>query len=111
MTQAIDTQIVDHTDDLYIQTPVFILFAEYLGYPSKLIKMAEDWCDPDKKFPKQFIKTLLEREARTIYDSMLEELTEYEIHRLYKIFYQCGLDELEEDLKYKEELLKDDLPF
>lgn len=96
----------DKNDILFVPTPVFILFAEYLGFVSYFVTMAEDWCNPKKPLPSKQIKTLLEREAKSIYDEMLETWSEDDINKLYHNFYPCGLDELEEDLKEK-----NDLPF
>ena len=103
----------DKSDELYIPTPIFLLFAEFLGFASYFISLAEDWCNPKKKFPSATVKTFLEREARTIYDEMLGEYSEEEIHDLYKNFYACGLDELESDLNEKiaEATEKEGLPF
>ena len=98
-------------DILFIQTPIFILFAEYLGYVSLLTQFAEDWCNPNKPMPKECIQTLLDREARSIYDEMLKEWSEDEINKLYKNFFQCGLDELESDLNEKNKAHGSDLPF
>lgn len=96
---------------LLIQTPIFILFAEYLGYVSKLVEFAEDWCDIRKPMPSKMIQTLLDREARTIYDEMLEEFTEEQIHEFYETLYPCSLDEIEEDLIQKRKENGEDLPF
>lgn len=101
----------DKSDELYVPTPIFLLFAEFLGFPSMFLEMAENWCNPKKPFPSKNIKTLLEREARTIYDDMLSTYTEDEIHAYYLKFYVCGLDEMETDLNEKIELNSENLPF
>ena len=33
--------------DISIETPLFIIFAEYLGYCSRFIKLSEKWCNGD----------------------------------------------------------------
>ena len=101
----------EEEEALFIQTPIFILFAEYLGYVSDFLDIAENWCNPTKPMPKQYMITLLEREARAIYDRMLEDFSEDEIHSLYVHYLPCGLDELNEDLKEKRTEAGDDLPF
>ena len=88
-------------DILFIQTPIFILFAEFLGFVSGFVEIADNWCKLSKPMPPKYMQTLLEREARSIYDQMLEEWSEEEIHKLYVNFYDCGLDELELDLNEK----------
>lgn len=102
---------IDKSDILFIQTPIFILFAEYLGFVSLLIPYAEDWCNPTKAMPKQWVKTLLEREAKSIYDDMLKIWTEDEINKLYRNFYPCALEDLELDLNEKRAKYGDNLPF
>ena len=37
---------------IIVEAPLFILFAEYLGYVSIFNKMAEDWCDGKVHFPR-----------------------------------------------------------
>lgn len=98
-------------DILFIQTPIFLLFAEYLGFVSKLLSLAEDWCNPSKPMPKNCFQTLLDREAKSIYDEMLVIWSEDEINKLYRNFYTCGLDELELDLNEKRKKFGEDLPF
>lgn len=101
----------DKKSILFIQTPVFMLFAEFIGYTSMLINIAEDWCNPSKAMPSKAIQRMLDREARTIYDEMLELYTEEEIHDLYNRFYPCGLDEIEDDLNDKINDFEGGLPF
>lgn len=101
----------DKETPLFIQTPVFILFAEILGYASCFLEFAENWCNPEKPMPKPYIKTFLEREARIIYDDMLKTYSEEDIHNLYLNFYPTGLDFLDEDLNLKRKKFNDDLPF
>lgn len=113
-TTEVKTQEVKESskeEALFIQTPIFLLFAEFLGFVSGFITQAEDWCNPRKPMPTKPMQTFMEREARAIYDSLLENLSEEEIHKLYKNFYLCGLDELEDDLIEKRKSLGDELPF
>ena len=115
-TTVVDSPLISpkeklEDEGLLIQTPIFLLFAEYLGYVSKLVEMAEDWCNPNKPMPSKAIQVLLDREARTIYDEMLCEFQEEQIHEFYKSLYTCGLDELEDDLIQKRKDNGEDLPF
>ena len=36
---------VNLSDKIIVSTPIFIIFAEYMGYISELSKMVENWCD------------------------------------------------------------------
>lgn len=110
-----ETAVVTKTNKedkiLFIQTPIFILFAEYLGYVSPFISFAEDWCDDRKPMPTACVQTLLEREARSIYDDMLGFYTESQVRKLYEKYFPCGLGEIECQLIEKRKANGDDLPF
>ena len=94
------TQDLDET--LNISAPIFILFAEHLGYVSSLKKLVDDWVKgtpPDVTYQK-----LLTVEALSIRQRMVKD---YEIdfikakyHELYPLFFQ----ELEEKM---EDILED----
>lgn len=110
-TAVVEEKKEKKEEALFIQTPIFLLFAEYLGYVTKFIELAENWCDPKKPMPSTMMKTFLEREARSIYDMMLEKYTEEQINELYVNFYPLGLDDCELDLNEKRKANGDDLPF
>ena len=100
ITTNTTTQDLDET--LNISAPIFILFAEHLGYVSSLKKLVDDWVKgtpPDVTYQK-----LLTVEALSIRQRMVKD---YEIdfikakyHELYPLFFQ----ELEEKM---EDILED----
>lgn len=99
-----------------IDTPIFILFAEYLGYVSPLIPWAENWCKPSGVCsPLQ--KGLLAVDARAIFFKMKKEMSIEQIKKYFTLFFDCGLDFPYAQLKLKESLSNtnndddSDLPF
>ena len=90
-----------------IRIPIFILFAEYLGYVSPLVEWAEEWCKKEtSKFP-NFKKKILATEAKHIFDKMVSELELKEIRQWYDDLYELTDKDCEDNLKAK----NDDLPF
>lgn len=91
-----------------IKSPIFLLFAEYLGYDSPVIEWAEDICnskDSEKNLATKckFVKI----EAIKIFNEMKKEFTMEEIINYYKEFYPLVLRAYEDKLNSK----TDDLPF
>ena len=90
-----------------VRIPIFILFAEYLGYVSPLVEWADEWCKKETtKFP-EFKKKILTAEAKHIFDKMVKELELSEIRQWYDDLYELTVKECEDNLKAK----GDDLPF
>lgn len=95
------TQIAVKTSDeknpiITMDAPVFILFAEFLGYVSILNKLAEDWCDG--KVPALHIQKVLIVEAKCIFRQMKKDYTIDEIREFYMMYYPLILQEYEEKL-------------
>jgi len=80
-----------------IETPIFLLFAEYLGYLSPFADKAEEWCDG--KVPGEEIQKFLIREAQSIFKKMKEDYTIEEINNRYKMYYTLLLKEYDDKLK------------
>ena len=93
------TQELDET--LKISAPIFILFAEHLGYVSSLKKLVEEWVKgtpPDVTYQK-----LLTVEALSIRQKMVKD---YEVdfikakyNELYPIFFQEAEEKMEDILE------------
>ena len=101
---ATQTQVQsDNSDEKYIIYPaLFIKFAEYLGYVSKLL----DWCDSwvSGKEPEEFKKKIIYVDAQNIYKQMLADIGEAKIREYYDAFYEVILyewDEALDKLEYK----------
>ena len=74
-----------------VQTPVFILFAEYLGYVSQFNKKAEDWCDG--KVPEVHIQKIMILEAQCIFRQMKKDYSLDAIKYYYESYYPLILKE------------------
>lgn len=80
-----------------IESPLFIMFSEYLGYISKLGKYAEDWCDG--KVPESHVQKVLMVEAKSIYRQMIKDYDMDTIKDYYKTYYPIILKEYDDKLK------------
>lgn len=87
-----------NSDDsiIKVDTPVFIIFAEFLGYVSKFNKIANDWCDG--KIPEEYIQKILNVEARCILHQMKKDYTIKTMRYWFNTYYPVVLKEIEEKL-------------
>lgn len=95
------TQIAVKTNDehnpiIKMDAPVFILFAEFLGYVSILNKLAEEWCDG--KVPALHVQKVLIVEAKSIFRQMKKDYSIDEIREYYMMYHPLILQEYEEKL-------------
>lgn len=74
-----------------VPAPIFILFAEYMGYVSQFNKMAEEWCDG--KVPSVHVQKVMILEARCIYRQMLKDYDIEDIKYYYNSYYPLVLKE------------------
>jgi hypothetical protein len=79
-----------------IPTPLFIIFAEYLGYISQFNKKAEEWCDG--KVPEVHVQKVMNLEAKCIYRQMIKDYDLDEIQYYYDSYYPLILQEYDENL-------------
>lgn len=79
-----------------IQAPLFIIFAEYLGYVSQFQKKAEDWCDG--KVPEVHVQKVMNVEAKCIYRQMLKDYDLDDIQYYYDAYYPLILKEYDDKL-------------
>ena len=85
------------TNNNQMETPIFLLFAEYFGYLSPLSNKAEEWCDG--KIPDEEMQKFLIREAQAIFRKMREDYTKEEIVERYEMYYTLLLKEYDDKLK------------
>lgn len=93
------------TEETVIKNPIFLLFAEFLGYTSPIVEWAEELCKGNKisEFKIKFINT----EAKSIFNQMIKDnFTKEDIRGWYDELRELVFEKYEEGLK-----LIDDLPF
>lgn len=100
-TTAIEVATITDTQQpikeiIMVEAPLFILFAEYLGYVSMFNKMAEDWCDG--KVPDIHIQKIIIVEAKCILRQMKKDYSLEDIHEYYDMYYPLILQEYDEKL-------------
>lgn len=81
---------------IIVEAPLFILFAEYLGYVSIFNKMAEDWCDG--KVPETHIQKIIILEAKCILRQMKKDYGLDSIREFYSMYYPLIFQEYDENL-------------
>jgi len=81
---------------IIVEAPLFILFAEYLGYVSIFNKMAEDWCDG--KVPEIHIQKIIILEAKCILRQMKKDYGLDSIREFYSMYYPIIFQEYDEKL-------------
>ena len=81
---------------LTIAAPVFIIFAEYMGYVSQFNKKAEDWCDG--KVPDVHVQKFMMVEAKCIFRQMSKDYDVDDIRYYYDSYYPLILKEYEDKL-------------
>lgn len=86
----------NHTEERVL-APVFILFAEYLGYVSQFNKLAENWCDG--KVPEVHVQKIMILEANCIFRQMKKDYAMEEIQYYYDSYYPLILKEYVDNLQ------------
>ena len=84
-----------------IKAPLFIMFAEYMGYISKFIEDANNWCDGKKQ--NKIVVRILELDAFNIFQEMKSKYSVKEIREWYDELYDVILSSYDENLKKLEE--------
>ena len=102
VTQGTETTLseVSQHREKTIKTPVFIIFAEYLGYVSRFNDIAVDWCEG--KFPEEYIQNLLVMEAKSIFRQMKKDYDIEEIQYWYDTYRPVILKDYEDKLAQME---------
>ena len=90
--------ILLNNDDniIKVETPVFIIFAEFLGYVSRFNKIANEWCDG--KIPDEYIQKIINVEARCILHQMKKDYTIKTMRYWFNTYYPVVLKEIEDKL-------------
>jgi len=92
-----------------ISAPLFIMFAEYLGYVGKTLPWVDEWCVEGKK-PEPYKVKFIEVEGVAVLREAKKKFTEKKLRELYDNLYEVILFVYDENLKQieKEEQEKAD---
>ena len=93
---ATNTNKQPNEEVIIVEAPLFILFAEYLGYVSIFNKMAEDWCDG--KVPEIHIQKIIILVAKCILRQMKKDYSLDDIREFYSMYYPLIFQEYDEKL-------------
>ena len=75
----------NNTKEISVEAPLFLLFAEYLGYVSIFNKVAENWCDG--KVPDIHVQRIIILEAKCILRQMKKDYSIDDIRDYYEMYY------------------------
>jgi len=84
-----------------ISAPLFLMFAEYLGYVGKTLPWVDSWC-VDKKKPEDYKIRFIEIEAITVLREAKNKFTEQKLRELYDSLYEVILFIYDDNLKEME---------
>lgn len=84
-----------------ISAPLFLMFAEYLGYVGKTLPWVDEWC-VNKKKPEPYKVKFIEIEAVTVLKEAKKVFTEQKLRELYDGLYEVILFIYDENLKAME---------
>ena len=90
-------EVLGNHEENTIPTPIFIIFAEYLGYISQFNKKAEDWCDG--KVPEPHVQKIMTLEANCIFRQMKKDYDLETIQYYYDAYYPLIIKEYVDKLE------------
>lgn len=80
-----------------VKAPLFIMFAEYLGFVSNVIDWAEDWCKGNQ--PDEYKAKIIETDAICLFHQAKKKYTDDELADWYNEFYDVILSDYDKNLK------------
>lgn len=83
-----------------ISAPLFLAFAEYLGYVSGVLKWVDEWCTGTK--PSSYMVKFIEVEAAAVLKEVKKEYDAKTIRTLYDDLYEVILGLYDENIKKTE---------
>jgi len=85
-----------------ISAPLFLMFAEHLGYVGKTLPWVDKWC-VEKKKPEPYKVSFIEVEAITVLKEAKKKFTEKRLRELYDALYEVILFIYDDNLKEMQE--------
>lgn len=79
-----------------LKTPVFLLFAELLGYKSELVTYAEQWCFGN--LPSEQVQRIMRIDAVNIDKVMHEDYGDDELSEWLDVYWDVVLSKYDEEL-------------
>ena len=81
-----------------LSAPLFLMFAEYLGYVGKVLQWVDQWCVAKKK-PEPYKVKFIEVEAVVAFNECKKKYTEQKMRELYDSLYEVILFLYDENLR------------
>jgi hypothetical protein len=89
-----------------ISAPLFLMFAEYLGYVGKVLQWVDQWCVAKKK-PEPYQIKFIEVEPVVAFNECKKKYTEKKMRELYDSLYEVILFMYDDNLKEMESPTED----
>lgn len=99
-----DLKSLINNDKYNISAPLFLAFAEYLGYVSGVLKWVDEWCIGKK--PSPYMVKFIEIEAAAVLKEVKKEYDAVTIRKFYDGLYDVILGLYDENIKKTEETPK-----
>lgn len=84
-------------DEIKMEAPILIIFAEYLGYISPFTETAEKWCEGT--IPMPHMQMVMMTEAKCILRQMKKDYTVEQMHEFYNEYDELILEDYKKRLK------------
>lgn len=81
-----------------ISAPLFIMFAEYLGYVGKTLEWVDKWCT-EKVEPEEYKRKFIETEAKTVLNEAKKKFSIKQLREYYDEIYEVILYMYDDNLK------------
>ena len=101
-----ETEEKKNIEEKFVRSPLFLIFAEFMGYTSPLIEWADKLCNG--KTIESFKEKAIEVDALNIFNKMKKEFSIEDIRQMWDEFYEVVLQDYDENLAKAE---KEKLPF
>ena len=89
-----------------LSAPLFLMFAEYLGYVGKVLQWVDQWC-AEKKKPEDWQVKFIETEAIVAFNECKKKFSVEKMRELYDGLYEVILFLYDENLKAMESPTED----
>ena len=96
---ATETAVMPRLSDKYaISAPLFLAFAEYLGYITPLMPWVDQWCSASKR-PTPMMVRAITMDATNAFNEVTKAFSAKELRSMYDDLYELVLNVYDANLK------------
>lgn len=97
-TAVVESPVAELSTKYNISAPLFIMFAEYLGYVGKTLEWVDKWCN-EKVVPEEYKRKFIETEAKTVLNEAKKKFSIKQLREYYDEIYEVILYMYDDNLK------------